>query len=87
MQRKLMQELGREPTSEEMAVEMELLEPKRQRRFRQAWAQNQPLDPSLDRKLRRAATKVRRIVRISQEPMTLETPVGAEESQLAGRLH
>ncbi len=83
-QRELTQELGREPTSEEMAVEMELLEPQETAAVRQAWAQNQPLDPSLDRKLRRAATKVRRIVRISQEPMSLETPVGAEESSLLG---
>ena len=84
IQRELTQELGREPTSEEMAVEMELLEPQETAAVRQAWAQNQPLDPSLDRKLRRAATKVRRIVRISQEPMSLETPVGAEESSLLG---
>jgi RNA polymerase primary sigma factor len=42
------------------------------------------MDPVLDRKLRRAAAKVRRIMRISQEPMSLETPVGVEESsQLA----
>jgi RNA polymerase primary sigma factor len=84
IQRELTQELGREPTSEEMAVEMELLEPQETAAIRQARAQNQPLDPSLDRKLRRAATKVRRIVRISQEPMSLETPVGADESSLLG---
>ena len=42
------------------------------------------IDPSLDRKWRRAAAKVRRILRIAQEPMSLETPVGAEESSLLG---
>jgi DNA-binding NarL/FixJ family response regulator len=38
----------------------------------------------LERKLRRAAAKVRRIMRISQEPMSLEMPVGQEESSLLG---
>jgi RNA polymerase primary sigma factor len=38
------------------------------------------LDPALERKWRRAAAKVRRILRIAQEPIPLETPVGAEES-------
>ncbi|HEY4689276.1 MAG TPA: RNA polymerase sigma factor RpoD [Anaerolineae bacterium] len=81
-QRELMQELGREPTAEEIAVELSLLEPDETNAIQAAWATNQPLDPALDRKLRRAAAKVRRIVRISQEPMSLEMPVGQEESSM-----
>ena len=84
VQRKLMQELGRESTSEEIAVELGLLEPPDTAAVQAAWATNQPLEPSLDRKVRRAAAKVRRIIRISQEPMSLETPVGQEESSLLG---
>jgi len=84
VQRDLTQELGREPTFEEMAVEMDMLEPQETQAIREAWAHGQPLDSMLDRKLRRAAAKVRRIIRISQEPMSLETPVGAEESSLLG---
>jgi RNA polymerase primary sigma factor len=84
IQRDLVQELGREPSSEEIAVEMELLEPQEIQAVRETWARNQPLEIGLDRKLRRAAAKVRRIVRISQEPMSLEMPVGAEESSLLG---
>jgi RNA polymerase primary sigma factor len=84
VQRKLVQELGREPSSEEVAVELGLLEPEDTRAVQMAWATNQPIDISLDRKLRRAAAKVRRIIRISQEPMSLETPVGQEESSLLG---
>jgi RNA polymerase primary sigma factor len=78
IQRKLMQELGREPSSEEVAVELGMLEPEDTAAVQATWAANQPLDISLERKLRRAATKVRRIIRISQEPMSLETPVGQE---------
>ncbi|MFN8598788.1 MAG: RNA polymerase sigma factor RpoD [Anaerolineae bacterium] len=84
IQRKLMQELGREPSSEEVAVELGMLEGEDTAAVQAAWAANQPLDISLERKLRRAAAKVRRIIRISQEPMSLETPVGQEESSLLG---
>jgi len=84
VQRKLMQELGREPSSEEVAVELGMLEPEDTLAIQTAWAQNQPLDVALERRLRRAAVKVRRIIRISQEPMSLETPVGQEESSLLG---
>jgi RNA polymerase primary sigma factor len=79
-----MQELGREASSEEVAVELGMLEPEDTMAIQMAWAQNQPLDISLERKLRRAAAKVRRVIRISQEPMSLETPVGQEESSLLG---
>jgi RNA polymerase primary sigma factor len=84
IQRDLTQELGREPTSEQIAVEMQMLEPQETHAIRDAWAKDQPLDLALDRKLRRAAAKIRRIQRISQEPMSLETPVGQEESSLLG---
>ena len=83
-QRKLMQELGREPSTEEVAVELGLLEPEDTAAVQAAWTANQPLDSSLERKLRHGAATVRRIVRISQEPMSLETPVGEEESSLLG---
>jgi len=81
-QRELMQELGREPTAEEIAVELNLLEPDETNAVQAAWATNQPPDLALERKLRRAAAKVRRIIRISQEPMSLEMPVGQEESSM-----
>jgi RNA polymerase primary sigma factor len=42
------------------------------------------LDPVLARKLRRAANKVRKIMRVAQEPMSLDTPVGQEDSSLLG---
>ena len=83
IQRRLVQEYGREPTSEELALEMELLEPDEVIAIKSRSKEN-PLDPALARKWRRAAAKVRRIIRIAQEPMSLETPVGAEESSQLG---
>jgi RNA polymerase primary sigma factor len=84
VQRKLMQELGREPSSEEIAVELGMLDKDDTLAIQIAWNTNQPLDINIDRRMRRAAAKVRRIIRISQEPMSLDTPVGQEESSLLG---
>ncbi len=84
VQRRLLQELGREPTSEEIALELDMLEPGEVQAIHRGQTNGGGVDPALDRKLRRAAAKVRRIMRISQEPMSLETPVGAEESSLLG---
>ena len=53
--RQLLQELGREPTPEEIAAEMNL-----------------PVD------------RVREIMKISQEPVSLETPIGEEEDSHLG---
>ena len=54
-QRHLQQELGREPTTEELSVKMEL-----------------------------PVGKVRKVLRIAQEPISLETPVGEEEESHLG---
>jgi RNA polymerase primary sigma factor len=84
IQRRMVQELGREPTSEELALEMDLMEASEVAAVLRAQAEETELDPALDRKWRRAASKVRRIMRIAQEPMSLETPVGTEESSQLG---
>jgi len=84
IQRRLVQDLGREPTSEELALEMDLLEPEEVTAILKATAEESLVEPVLDRKWRRAAAKVRRIIRLAQEPMSLETPVGAEESSQLG---
>jgi RNA polymerase primary sigma factor len=84
IQRRLVQELGREPSSEEISLEMELLPSDETAAIRAAYERGERADPALERKLRRAAGKVRRIMRISQEPMSLEMPVGQEESSLLG---
>jgi RNA polymerase primary sigma factor len=54
-QRKLQQELGREPSTEELAKKMDLPVP-----------------------------KIRKVLRIAQEPISLETPVGEEEESHLG---
>ncbi len=83
-QRRLVQELGREPTSDELALEADLLLPEDVKQIQETWAEEQRLEPMLDKKLRRASSKVRQIMRISQEPMSLDMPVGKEENSSLG---
>ena len=80
IQRRMMQTLGREPNLDELALEMDVLDPEDAIAIRQARQEDEPLPPVLDRKLRRATSKVRRIISISQEPMSLESPVGTEDN-------
>ncbi|NPA91259.1 MAG: RNA polymerase sigma factor RpoD [Chloroflexi bacterium] len=77
-QRRLTQELGREPTSEELALEMGYLEPEEREQIEEMQARGDPLDPLLRRKLKRAAAKVQQVLRIAEEPISLETSVGEE---------
>jgi len=84
VQRDLIQNLGSEPTAEQIALEMDFLDPEDVAEIRAAWEAGEKLEAGLARKLRRAANKVRRVLRISQEPMSLEMPVGQEDSSLLG---
>ncbi len=83
-QRRLQQERGREPTPEELALELDFLEPEQVAAIRRAWQENRPLPEELERALERASAKVQRILRLSQEPISLETPVGSEENSFLG---
>lgn len=83
-ERRLVQDLGREPTSEELALELDFLEPEDLAAIRRALDAEEPLDSPLERKWKRAAAKVRSIMRIAQEPMSLETPIGTEDSSQLG---
>jgi RNA polymerase primary sigma factor len=83
-QRRMTQELGRDPSVEELAIAMELVEGVDLQAMDEQRERTGRLDPGLQRKLRRATAKVRRIMRISQDPMSLDMPVGQEDSSLLG---
>ncbi len=84
VQRNLIQELGGEPSAEQIALEMDFLTPEETAAIKQIRKEGIRMDAGLQRKLRRAAQKVRKIMRISQEPMSLEMPIGQEDSSLLG---
>ena len=83
-QRRLLQEMGREPSPEEISLEMNLLSREDKLAYEEAIAMGEAPDPALDRRIKRAASKVRRIMRVAQEPMSLETPIGSEENSYLG---
>jgi len=84
IQRRLLQENSREPTPKEIALEMSMLSETDAEMIKQAQKNGKPVDINIERRWRRAASKVRRIIRISQEPMSLETPIGNEENSYLG---
>nr|WP_299025654.1 sigma-70 family RNA polymerase sigma factor [uncultured Thermanaerothrix sp.] len=84
VQRSLIQQLGREPTYEELALESGLLSEEDVQAILLARSRNQPLDPELQRRWEAATTKVQRILQSAEEPVSLERPVGDEESSQLG---
>ena len=79
VRRELVQEFGREPTVEELALELDYMTPEESSAIKVALQNDEPVDPILGRKWRQAVSKIRDIMRISMDPMSLETPVGNNE--------
>ncbi|MEZ0397156.1 MAG: sigma-70 family RNA polymerase sigma factor [Anaerolineales bacterium] len=84
IQRSLTQQLGRDPTNEEMALESGFLTDVEVQAILRARYEETPLDPDLQHRLDAAITKVDRILRSAEEPVSLEGPVGDEESSQLG---
>lgn len=80
VQQQLTQQYGRSPTPEELALEMGLLEEADAEMVRRAMQTDKPLSPSVQNRLRQATIKIQSILRLSQEPVSLEAPIGEEES-------
>lgn len=78
-QREMVQQLGREPTTEELALELDYLEPKEIDAIKASLSADEPVEASLLRKWRQATNKLRNIRQISQDPMSLESPMGQED--------
>jgi RNA polymerase primary sigma factor len=84
VQRNLVQTLGREPTLDELALETDLLPAADIAAIKRARETNQPLDSELQHRWTWATMKVQRILQSAEEPISLERPVGDEESSQLG---
>jgi len=80
VQRKLIQELGREPMNEEIALEAGYLEPADAQAILRARGSDLPVSEDVRQRWVRATTKVNRILRALEDPMSLDSPVGNEDS-------
>jgi RNA polymerase primary sigma factor len=83
-QRNLTQQLGREPTNEELAMEVGFLSETDLQSVLRARAEGQPIDPEVQRHWDSASLKVERILQSAEEPVSLEGPVGDEDSSQLG---
>ncbi len=83
-QRDLTQELGHEPTKEELALEIGYLSAADVQAIMRAHTEDKPLEPALQRRLEYATRKVDRVLRSAEEPTSLEGPVGGEDSSQLG---
>ncbi len=84
VQRSLVQQLGREPTHEELALEAGFLTDEDVQAILRSRSENMPLDPEVQRRWMWATAKVQRILQSAEEPVSLERPVGDEESSQLG---
>src|SRR5258708_3450422 len=84
IQRDLIQKLGGEPTTDQIALEMDFLTPEEIAQIRAAESAGERLHPVMARNLRRAPNNVRTILRLSHSPTSLQMPVGQEDSSLLG---
>ena len=78
-QRSLTQQLGRNPSNEELALEIGFLSEVDVQAISRSRAEETPLDPAIQRRWEVAASKVDRILRSSEEPVSLEGPVSGDE--------
>jgi RNA polymerase primary sigma factor len=84
IQRRMLQKLGREPVSEELALEAGFLDLKDEQIIRLAQADKTPIPKEVEQRRLRATSKVDHIMQAADEPMSLESPVGSEENSLLG---
>jgi len=84
IQRSLVQKLGRDPTPEDLALEFDLLSTEDRTQIKDALRNSSPIDEVLQERWDMAAEKVQRILKSAEEPISLERPIGDEESSQLG---
>ncbi|MGD2178921.1 MAG: sigma-70 family RNA polymerase sigma factor [Anaerolineae bacterium] len=86
LRRRMIQDRGREPTVEELVLESDLLEPEDKAAIRRAQEAGDPLSPSQRNQLRRAVDRAESIMCLSQETLSLDTPISSDPSSSETRL-
>jgi RNA polymerase primary sigma factor len=84
VQRSLVQKLGREPSQEELALESGFLTEVDVQEIQRCRKLEIPIDYDLQARWSAATAKVQRILQSAEEPVSLERPVGDEDSSQLG---
>lgn len=83
-QRSLVQRYGREPNNDELALEVGYLSAADVQAILRAKSEGTDLDPVIQRRWETATAKVDRILRSAEEPVSIDGPVGDEDSSQLG---
>ena len=83
-QRNMMQELGRTPTSAELALQSEYLDDKKSKAILAALEEKREVPPALQASWDAAAKKIDDILKVAEEPISLEVSVGGDNSSQLG---
>jgi len=84
VQRRMVQDLGRDPNHEELAIESGFMQEEDVAAIKAAKEAGEDLEPDLERRLVWATAKVQRVLQSADEPISLERPVGDEDSSSLG---
>ncbi len=84
IQRSLVQQYGREPNTDELALEVGYLSAADVQSILRAKSEGTDLDPVIQSRWETATAKVNRILRSAEEPVSIDGPVGDEDSSQLG---
>ena len=80
IRRALVQKLGRDPSLEDIALEFDLLSTEEKAQIKDALRANLPVEKHLQERWNNATEKVQRILKSAEEPISLERPIGNEDT-------
>ncbi|MDO9546377.1 MAG: sigma-70 family RNA polymerase sigma factor [Pelolinea sp.] len=84
IQRSLVQKLGRTPTTDDIALEFDILTTEEKTQIKDALKNDNPINTRLQVRWNLASEKVQRILKSAEEPISLERPIGDEDSSQLG---
>jgi RNA polymerase primary sigma factor len=84
IQRSLVQKLGRDPGPEDLALESDFLAEEDRSKIKRAQKNGTPISADVQARWETASMKIQRIMKSAEEPVSLERPIGDEDSSQLG---
>ena len=84
VQRTLVQQLGRDPQPEDIALESEYITADERSMIKRGMKEGETIPPDLQKRWEAVSQKVKNILKSAEEPISLEKPVGDEDSGQLG---
>ena len=84
IQRSLVQKLGRDPNPEDLALESDFISEEDRTKIKKALRNESAIDADVQSRWDAAAFKIQKILKSAEEPVSLERPIGDEDSSQLG---